>query len=84
MAEEKEYRLRRQKVGWEIEGLESVASLGSTQAKIHSYVKTNPGSTWSDITNSLGIDGAQVSRTIDILLRDNIIEKVGSGYNSLL
>ena len=42
--EEKEYRLSKQKVSWKIEGLESVASLGSTQTKIHSYVKTNPNS----------------------------------------
>ena len=44
--EEKEYRLSKQKVSWKIEGLESVASLGSTQAKIHAYVKTNSNSSW--------------------------------------
>ena len=82
--EEKEYRLSKQKVSWKIEGLESVASLGNTQAKIHSYVKTNPNSSWSDIKTALGIDGAQVSRTIDTLLKNNIIEKVDNRYNSLL
>ena len=71
-------------MSWKIEGLESVASLGNTQAKIHSYVKTNPNSSWSDIKNALGVDGAQVSRTIDTLLKNNIIEKVDNRYKSLL
>ena len=71
-------------MNWKIEGLESLASLGSTQAKIHAYVKTNPNSSWSDIKTDLGVDGAQFSRTIDILLKNNIIEKVDNRYNSLL
>ena len=47
-------------------------------------MKTNPNSSWLDIKNALGVDGAQVSRTIDVLIRDNIIEKVDNRYNSLL
>ena len=47
-------------------------------------VKTNPNSSWSDIKNALGVDGAQVSRTIDTLQKNNIIEKVDNRYNSLL
>ncbi len=47
-------------------------------------MKTNPNSSWSDIKTALGVDGAQVSRTLDTLLKNNIIEKVDNRYKSLL
>ena len=82
--EEKEYRLSKQEFGWEIEGLESIASLGETQTEVYFHIKAYPNQTWTQIKNALEIDGSQLSKTLEKLTFDNIIEKCDGEYNALV
>lgn len=82
--EENEYRLSKKEFGWEIEGLESIASLGETQTKVYLHIKTHPNQTWTQIKNALEIDGGQLSKTLEKLTFDNIIEKCDGEYNALV
>ena len=74
--EEKEYRLKKLHVGWEIVGLESEASLGDTQTKVFALIKSSPGLSRSQIRNELKIDGSYLTKIIKKLLQKNLIEEV--------
>ena len=74
--EEKEYRLKKLYVGWEIVGLESEASLGNTQTKVFDHIKASPGLSWSQIRNELPIDGSYLTKIIKRLLYKNLVEEV--------
>lgn len=74
--EEKEYRLKKMYVGWEIEGLESEASLGNTQTKVFALIKSSPGLCRSRIKDKLTLDGSYLTKIIKKLLYKNLIEEV--------
>ncbi len=78
--EEKEYRLKKTHVGWEIVGLESEASLGDTQTKVFALIKSSPGLSWSQIRNELKIDGSYLTKIIKRLLYKNLVEEVEDSF----
>jgi hypothetical protein len=82
--EEQELRLDKEPYGWSIAGLERLASLGITQDKVHSHIKSNPGLCWKEIKNDLEIHGGQLSTTLKKLVTNNIIEETEGAYHSLL
>ena len=82
--EEQEFRLDKEPYGWSVAGLERLASLGATQDKVHSHIKSNPGLCWKEIKNDLEIHGGQLSTTLKKLVTNNIIEETEGVYHSLL
>lgn len=78
--EEQEYRLSKKDYGWSIEGLESIASLGSTQEKVYSFIKTNDGCLTKTIQETIRIDKGQLSKTLRKLTANNLIEKKNDYY----
>ncbi len=81
--EEKEYRLKKLHVGWEIVGLESEASLGDTQTKVFFLIKSSPGLSWSQIRDELKIDGSYLTKIIKRLLYKNLVEEVEDRFYSI-
>lgn len=75
--EEQEYRLSKKDYGWSIEGLESIASLGSTQEKVHSHIMSNQGTTWLDMVHDLKIDGSYLTKILTKLVQRGLIKKIG-------
>ena len=71
-----EYRLSKQTYGWEIEGLESLASLGDTQAKVYKFIRFNKGCLRKEIINTFKIDNSYLSRIIQKLIKENVIELI--------
>ena len=71
-----EYRLSKQTYGWDIEGLESIASLGETQAKVHKYIVFNKGCVRKDITKTLELDKSYLTRMLQKLIEKNLIKEV--------
>ena len=62
--------------GWEIEGLESEASLGDTQTKVFALIKSSSRLSRSRIRGELTLDGSYLTKIIKKLLQKNLIEEV--------
>ncbi|MFL2813431.1 MAG: AAA family ATPase [Candidatus Puniceispirillales bacterium] len=77
---DQEYRLDKKEFGWEVSGSESEASLGQTQDKVFTYIKSNPGSSWSNIKNDLNLDGSYLSKTLKKLIEKSILEETEGYY----
>ena len=75
-----EYRLDKKDYGWKISGLEVEASLGETQDRVHSFIKSNFGSSRKDIKNNINIDGSYLSKILKILIKKDIIQERDGCY----
>ena len=81
--EENEYRLKKQKYGWEIAGLEALASLGDRQSQVYNFIKENPGVTQTELAQELNMDLGNLSRRIVKQVKQNLIERKSTGLFAL-
>ena len=78
--EQQEYRLSKKEYGWEMEGLESIASLGEKQTEVLKCIEENKGITPKELSEKLEMDAGNLSRRITKLVSNNLIVKEGLGY----
>ena len=78
------YRLQKVGYGYEIVGIEDVASLQKNQNEVYSYVKQNPLCSWSDIHNNLQhIAQGNLSRVLKGLQEKQLIERIDGLYSAI-
>ena len=81
--EENEYRLERQQYGWEIKGLETIASLGERQSDVYNFITENPGITQTQLSRELSMDLGNLSRRITKQIQLNLIKKENLGLYAI-
>ena len=78
------YRLQKIGYGYEIVGIEDVASLQKNQNEVYSYIKQNPLCSWSDIHNSLPhIAQGNLSRVLKGLQEKQLIERIDGLFSAI-
>ena len=58
--------------------------MGPTQNKIYCHIKLVPNQTWVQIRDVMEIDGGQLSKILEKLTLDNIIEKFDGKSSALV